>query len=257
MRLVARGMSNKAIAHQLGISPRTVEGHLNHVFDKLGVLSRTELVHYALASRLVRPGRPTSATRPPDPMTGAGDDPGDAAPVPTAATPTGDGPAVGPGRRPAAGAASRRPGRRGRTPGSGSSSWSSWRSPWSAWPSPWRSASTRRTSLLEVSTVVLFVVPVVVASLNYGLAGGLATVAWVAVAQRPPLVEARRTGATGRAVGRGAAARRARWCCAVLVGRRVSAETRLARPGRRRPRRPGCGPSSSTRTCSSRTGPPS
>ena len=50
--LVARGMSNKAIAHQLGISPRTVEGHLNHVFDKLGILSRTELVHYALASRL-------------------------------------------------------------------------------------------------------------------------------------------------------------------------------------------------------------
>ena len=46
-------MSNKAIAHQLGISPRTVEGHLNHVFDKLDILSRTELVHYALASRLV------------------------------------------------------------------------------------------------------------------------------------------------------------------------------------------------------------
>jgi len=50
VRLVARGMSNKSIAHQLGISPRTVEGHLNHVFDKLGVLSRTELVHYALAT---------------------------------------------------------------------------------------------------------------------------------------------------------------------------------------------------------------
>jgi len=57
VRMVARGMSNKAIAHQLGISPRTVEGHLNHVFDKLGVLSRTELVHYALAtSRFVRDG---------------------------------------------------------------------------------------------------------------------------------------------------------------------------------------------------------
>ena len=53
VQLVARGMSNKSIAHQLGISPRTVEGHLNHVFDKLDILSRTELVHYALASRLV------------------------------------------------------------------------------------------------------------------------------------------------------------------------------------------------------------
>jgi DNA-binding NarL/FixJ family response regulator len=45
-------MSNKAIAHQLRISPRTVEGHLNHVFDKLGTTSRTELVHFALASSL-------------------------------------------------------------------------------------------------------------------------------------------------------------------------------------------------------------
>ncbi len=52
VRLVARGMSNKAIARQLGISPRTVEGHVNHVFDKLNTSSRTELVHYALANSL-------------------------------------------------------------------------------------------------------------------------------------------------------------------------------------------------------------
>jgi len=52
VRLVARGMTNKAIARQLGISPRTVEGHLNHVFEKLGIFSRTELVHYALAHSL-------------------------------------------------------------------------------------------------------------------------------------------------------------------------------------------------------------
>ncbi len=59
VRLVARGMSNKAIAQRLGISARTVEGHLNHVFDKLGVASRTELVHVALADRFVtRDGSP-------------------------------------------------------------------------------------------------------------------------------------------------------------------------------------------------------
>lgn len=52
VRLVVRGMSNKAIASQLGISPRTVEGHINHVFDKIGASSRTELVHYFLASSL-------------------------------------------------------------------------------------------------------------------------------------------------------------------------------------------------------------
>jgi DNA-binding NarL/FixJ family response regulator len=52
VRLVARGRSNKSIAHQLGISPRTVEGHLNHVFEKVGSTSRTELVHFALTNGL-------------------------------------------------------------------------------------------------------------------------------------------------------------------------------------------------------------
>ncbi len=61
VRLVARGMSNKDIAHHLGISPRTVEGHLTHVFDKLGTTSRTKLVHYALANSVFvrdQPERP-------------------------------------------------------------------------------------------------------------------------------------------------------------------------------------------------------
>jgi DNA-binding NarL/FixJ family response regulator len=49
---VSRGMSNKAIARELGISPRTVEGHLNHVFEKVGASSRTELVHYSLANSM-------------------------------------------------------------------------------------------------------------------------------------------------------------------------------------------------------------
>ena len=46
------------------------------------------------------------------------------------------------------------------------------------------------TVLLEVSTVVLFVVPVVVASLDYGLSGGVVTVGWVAVLCIPRLVVA-------------------------------------------------------------------
>ncbi|MGD0314091.1 MAG: response regulator transcription factor [Acidimicrobiales bacterium] len=65
VRLVARGMSNKATAHQLGISPRTVEGHLNHVFEKVGTTSRTELVRYALANSLFGRGHNTHPTTTP------------------------------------------------------------------------------------------------------------------------------------------------------------------------------------------------
>lgn len=42
--LVLRGLRNKDIAAQLGVSEGTVKVHLHNVFDKLGVSSRTELV---------------------------------------------------------------------------------------------------------------------------------------------------------------------------------------------------------------------
>jgi len=48
IRLAARGLTNKAIAGQLHLSYRTVEGHLRDVFNKLGVGSRTEAVLYGL-----------------------------------------------------------------------------------------------------------------------------------------------------------------------------------------------------------------
>ncbi|MHB8220507.1 MAG: response regulator [Acidimicrobiales bacterium] len=53
VRLVALGLPNKAIATQLGISPRTVEGHLNHVFDKVGASSRSALVRLAMVNGLI------------------------------------------------------------------------------------------------------------------------------------------------------------------------------------------------------------
>jgi DNA-binding NarL/FixJ family response regulator len=42
LRLVARGFSNRAIGRELGISDRTVQGHLANLFGKLGVATRTE-----------------------------------------------------------------------------------------------------------------------------------------------------------------------------------------------------------------------
>lgn len=41
--LLATGMSNREIAAQLVISQRTVDGHVEHIFDKLGVGSRTQV----------------------------------------------------------------------------------------------------------------------------------------------------------------------------------------------------------------------
>ena len=42
-RLVAQGLRNKEVAAQLFLSTNTIETHLRHVFQKLGVRSRTEL----------------------------------------------------------------------------------------------------------------------------------------------------------------------------------------------------------------------
>jgi DNA-binding NarL/FixJ family response regulator len=49
LQLAARGYTNKAIGVQLGISDRTVQGHLAHVFDKLQASSRTEAVMRAVS----------------------------------------------------------------------------------------------------------------------------------------------------------------------------------------------------------------
>ena len=44
LTLAARGASNKLIAHELQVSVRTVHAHMRHIFNKLGVASRTEAV---------------------------------------------------------------------------------------------------------------------------------------------------------------------------------------------------------------------
>ena len=51
--LVAEGKTNREVAAAFFLSERTVEGHLSHVFGKLGVRSRTELAR-ELASRVTQ-----------------------------------------------------------------------------------------------------------------------------------------------------------------------------------------------------------
>lgn len=54
LRLMADGKSNKEIANALDISERTVKTHLGHLFEKLGVTSRTEAIKIATQRGLVR-----------------------------------------------------------------------------------------------------------------------------------------------------------------------------------------------------------
>ena len=54
LRLMADGKANKEIATELSISERTVKTHLGHLFEKLGVTSRTEAIKVATRRGLVR-----------------------------------------------------------------------------------------------------------------------------------------------------------------------------------------------------------
>lgn len=49
LTMAAKGYTNKAIGAQLGISDRTVQGHLAHIFDKMNATSRTEAVMRAVS----------------------------------------------------------------------------------------------------------------------------------------------------------------------------------------------------------------
>ena len=48
LRLLTTGASNDEIAGRLGLSDKTVESHLRRMFDRYGVLSRTELAVLAV-----------------------------------------------------------------------------------------------------------------------------------------------------------------------------------------------------------------
>jgi DNA-binding NarL/FixJ family response regulator len=52
LRAISRGLSNQQIADELVISVRTVERHINHIYEKLGVHSKAQATAYALRKSL-------------------------------------------------------------------------------------------------------------------------------------------------------------------------------------------------------------
>ena len=54
--LIGRGFANKRIAHELGLSEKTVKTHVGHVLAKLGVADRTQAAIVAVRAGLVDAG---------------------------------------------------------------------------------------------------------------------------------------------------------------------------------------------------------
>ncbi|MBI3241511.1 MAG: LuxR family transcriptional regulator [Chloroflexi bacterium] len=53
LRLVARGLSNRDIAQQLTVSPKTVGNHLQNIYSKIGVSTRAAATYFAMQHSLV------------------------------------------------------------------------------------------------------------------------------------------------------------------------------------------------------------
>jgi DNA-binding NarL/FixJ family response regulator len=60
LRLLASGLTNRAIAERLVLSVRTVETHVAHVYAKLGVTTRVQATAIAINRGMVEPLPPTA-----------------------------------------------------------------------------------------------------------------------------------------------------------------------------------------------------
>jgi len=56
LALVVQGMANKQIARRLGISEKTVKGHLTNLFQRIGVTDRTQAALWAERTGALRGG---------------------------------------------------------------------------------------------------------------------------------------------------------------------------------------------------------
>jgi DNA-binding NarL/FixJ family response regulator len=55
LRLLARGLANKEMARELGVTEQTVKTHVSRVLGKLGLQSRTQAALHAVKTGLVSP----------------------------------------------------------------------------------------------------------------------------------------------------------------------------------------------------------
>jgi NarL family two-component system response regulator LiaR len=53
LKLIAEGMSSKAVAEALGISVKTAMSHREHLMEKLGLHNRTDLIRFALRREII------------------------------------------------------------------------------------------------------------------------------------------------------------------------------------------------------------
>jgi DNA-binding CsgD family transcriptional regulator len=54
LQLIADGLTNREISRYLSISESTVENHIHHIYDKLGISRRAQAVAYAFCIRVIQ-----------------------------------------------------------------------------------------------------------------------------------------------------------------------------------------------------------
>jgi DNA-binding NarL/FixJ family response regulator len=64
LKLLARGLSNKAIAERLVIAPKTAGKHVEHIYTKIGASSRAAAGLFAMQQGLLPEEEPVSAAQP-------------------------------------------------------------------------------------------------------------------------------------------------------------------------------------------------
>ena len=53
LNLIADGLTNRQISCKLSISESTVENHIHHIFQKLGISNRAQAVSFAIQLKLI------------------------------------------------------------------------------------------------------------------------------------------------------------------------------------------------------------